>query len=464
MKTETIYRFDFGQPGKIFWSWNNSKRQLEVPENPLQFSINDSAIATTFAAAVDPIFADALDVAVSAHMTDRLALRERFIGKTRIRCHRHLQLTVAVRNPDLWNDIAIKTRLLETLTFLTEDTWEFTFVKRDFGRVSDSQQHLFGPALPTNPDVGLFSGGLDSFAGTAIEFGEPDRNRHFVCVSASPTNIHLGMQRRQFNHLRQIFQRQGTHLAMQYSILGAAKTLQEPSRRSRGFVFLSLGAAVALSAGTDRLHVYENGIGAINLPYDMSQVGIDTTRAMHPRTLRNIALLFSQLTGQTFAIENRSLFKTKADMCRHSAVTTAADAICDTFSCDGLTHTGAHCGFCTSCLLRRESLEAAGLARSDHHLYLNDCTSSAWHPKRRQLRGLLSMTWQAGRLQRCLGSQDSWRELSLEFPELHFAMTELAVGDQYPNAKRDVRAMYQTHVSDWYRFSALQHLPLRTAA
>ena len=37
--------------------------------------------------------------------------------------------------------------------------------------------------------------------------------------------------------------------------------------------------------GQDRLQVFENGIGAINLPYLHSQYGSQAARAMHPKTL-----------------------------------------------------------------------------------------------------------------------------------------------------------------------------------
>jgi 7-cyano-7-deazaguanine synthase in queuosine biosynthesis len=463
MNYETQYTFNFSQPGHIHWTWNRRERQIEVPEEPVTFMINDDAIAREFSMAVDPVLADALDIAVDARMADRLALREQFVDNEHVRCHRRLRITAAVRNPELWNDALIQNGLVETLSFLTQDSWEFKFVKRDFGRKSDAQQHLFGPCQLRDPDVGLFSGGLDSFAGTCIQFAEESR-RHFVCVSASPTNIHLGFQRRHFHHLLEQFGQQGTHVSVQYCMRGAAKTLQEPSRRTRGFVFLLLGAVVALSAGSDRLHVYENGIGAINLPYDLSQVGTDTTRAMHPRSLRNVALLVSQVVGRPFAIENRSMFVTKVEMCRHPAVARAAAGIAHTFSCDGLRHSGEHCGFCTSCLLRRHALEQANLAEFDHRLYLNDCVSPEWHPKRRQIRGLLAMTWQASRLRRCLSSTAEWRNVMLEFPELQLAVVELTSERNRPDVPEEIIRLYRKHVADWFNFSALQHLPMQVAA
>ena len=463
MNSEAQFSFDFSQPGHIHWTLNRRERRIEVPEVPVTFTINDGAIAREFSAAVDPLLADALDIAVDAHMADRLALREQFVGNERIRVHRLLRITAGVRNPEFWNDSLIQNCLIETLSFLTQDSWEFKFIKREFGRTSDSQQHLFEPCRLANLDVGLFSGGLDSFAGTCIQFAEGS-GRHFIGVSASPTNIHLGFQRRQFRYLREQFGQAGTHVSVQYCMRGAAKTLQEPTRRTRGFVFLLLGAVVALSAGSDRLHVYENGIGAINLPYDLSQVGTDTTRAMHPRSLRNVAHLVSQLTGRLFKIENRSMFLTKVEMCRHPAIALAASGIAETFSCDGFRHSGEHCGFCTSCLLRRHALEQADLSAFDHQRYLNNCASPDWRPNRRQIRGLLAMTWQASRLRQCLLSPDQWRNIVLEFPELQLAAVELALEQGHTDVPERIIRLYSQHVADWFNFSALQHLPMQIAA
>jgi hypothetical protein len=55
-------------------------------------------------------------------------------------------------------------------------------------------------------------------------------------------------------------------------------------------------------------------------------------------------------------------------------------------------------------------VEGQGVAESfDHGNYLNDCFSADWHPNRRQLRGLASMTWQASRLRPCVSEGAEWK-------------------------------------------------------
>ena len=131
MNSTMEYNFDFSTPGHIQWSSGTQKQEFVMPEQPVRFVINDESIAREFSTVVEPVLADALDVAVAAHMADRLALRERFVGKTRMPVHRSFEMAIAVREPEIWNDDLIKSDLQEALAFLTQDSWQFIFVKRE---------------------------------------------------------------------------------------------------------------------------------------------------------------------------------------------------------------------------------------------------------------------------------------------------------------------------------------------
>lgn len=144
-------------------------------------------------------------------------------------------------------------------------------------------------------------------------------------------------------------------------------------------------------AKSSALYLYENGIGAMNLPYDRSQIGTDNARTAHPRVLREVGELLSLVTDRPFSVQNRCIYKTKAEMLQHPAITRVGEAIRLTFSCDGFpvrTKARAQCGFCTSCLLRRYSLEVAGLADLDSDGYLQDWKSQSFALSRHHLRGL----------------------------------------------------------------------------
>jgi hypothetical protein len=46
----------------------------------------------------------------------------------------------------------------------------------------------------------------------------------------------------------------------------------ESTQRTRGLLFLAMGAAVASAIGNERFHVYETGIGALNVPTSAAQI------------------------------------------------------------------------------------------------------------------------------------------------------------------------------------------------
>jgi len=461
MNQRAYFQFDFSVPNRISWKWRGQDKEIAVPEEPVQFQIDDDSLAHGLMSAVDPVFADLVNIAVSVHMADRLALKQRFINGKIMQCHRVITLKIAVDNCLLWCDDQVMSRLRRLLGFLTQDNWNFEFVKRQERRRSEAQQLLFSNSSFAEAEVSLFSGGLDSFAGFANQVTK-NRTQPFIAVSASPTNIHLGRQSKQFKALLNAFTFQGIHISFRYCMRGASKSLQEPSRRTRGFAFLVLGAVTALSAGGKQLTVHENGFGAINLPYDSSQLGVDLTRAMHPTNLQNFSELISAIAARPFVVRNDSIFLTKTEMCKTAAMQAVAEAIKETFSCDGLTRAGFHCGYCTSCLLRRLALENANLQAFDHEKYLIDFTDRNARPKQYQARGLHAMSWQAARLKSCLRENNAWAALLTEFPEIQLAAADLE--SQAENVPQHFCRLYSQHVEEWYRFSALHQISGKLAA
>src|SRR5207248_1931665 len=143
------------------------------------------------------------------------------------------------------------------------------------------QAHLF--ASPRTPEtaVALFSGGLDSLAGLGRDL---QAGRPLVLVSGATTGRISSVQANLLSAVATSLHRALPSVIVPFSLI-AAPTPGERSQRSRGFMFLVLGFATAITAGLRQLRVYENGVGAINLPYLESQVGTHSTRAMHPLTL-----------------------------------------------------------------------------------------------------------------------------------------------------------------------------------
>src|SRR5256885_13829390 len=91
-----------------------------------------------------------------------------------------------------------------------------------------------------------------------------------------------------------------------------ARLSKNRSQRSRGFVFTMLGAVCARVQGESTLYVYENGIGAINLPFNRSTVARDHAVSVHPLSLQRLGNLLSMALGTRFTVVNPFLLSTKA--------------------------------------------------------------------------------------------------------------------------------------------------------
>ena len=85
--------------------------------------------------------------------------------------------------------------------------------------------------------------------------------------------------------------------------MSVGRSSVETSQRSRGLLFLAVGIATAWTLRQDRLRVFENGIGAINLPYPRSQFGSQATKSMHPQTLNSWQKLAAAISSRPFRIE-----------------------------------------------------------------------------------------------------------------------------------------------------------------
>jgi hypothetical protein len=231
---------------------------------------------------------------------------------------------------------------------------------------------------------------------------------------------------------------------------------EEWSQRGRGFLFLTLGAATALAVKNQELCVFENGIGAINLPINATQIGTYSSRAANPLTLARMENFIQLLTGASFKIRNPFLYRTKGEMCNNEVVASLASLISETFSCDGFPVRARgcpQCGTCSSCVLRRVSLLHANLIEYDRG-YLVDVFDTTKALTSDQQYVLRAMYWQARRIAECLGSVDAWQALIRAFPMLA-KIEDLLVtnGDQDQLAIRSsLIRLYEQYIEEWNQF------------
>jgi len=459
------YWFDFTQSANVRWGRDAGAVETEVADHSALYYVDDRKIAGRFGHMLAPLLADWVDIALAFYVADRLALRRDSSDRARsLQWGRILDLKIPVRELVTWRRPGVVESLVRALRYFTEDDWRIDFVPRvGAGRISESQGFLFPSAPPAPARVALYSGGLDSFIGAIQQMAEFPSDS-LVFVSGVTNTRQRSGQRKQLAAISHAFGRQIWHVAVPYGFRWARSGRRHPeesSQRTRGFLFLTLGVATALATQAQELYVYENGVGAINLPYDGTQIGTSNSRAIHPLALRRMEDFVSCLTEHRFPIKNPFLFCTKAEMCRHPAVRNLQECIPLTFSCDGFpvrARNRSQCGSCTSCLLRRMSLESAGLSQFDRTGYLNELPGTRGLTRKRQRDALQTMAWQAHRINVALGKANPWEELVREFVELQDLAEGIcrATGENPIELQGKLMRLYGQYASEWAGFSATQ--------
>lgn len=406
------------------------------------FSFDASGIGAVLTSEVAPRIADLIDIALGVYVVDRSqrrpGLRETSGGRT---WGRSISLRIGVRDMGFWTEHGHT--LVELLHWLTDDEWNL-----DFGESSAPPLAIeVAPRLPLPLDgadrVALFSGGLDSLAGAVVAF---TAGRRPLLLSIE-TNTRMGATQRSLRRLLREHWPKAVSASAVVELHGSE--VSEPSQRARAFLFLALAGAVASTCSWDVVEVYENGIGAIGLPYLATQEGAHTTKAMHPLTLCRLGALVTSVAGREIAYVNPSLWSTKAELCRRVAPG-QRHLIPVSESCDtAFSHradSGHRCGTCTSCLLRRQALWAAGLSELDARQPVRtDVTAVGCESASLGTASLLAMLDQAERIDTALNDPEPWAALTSQFPDLSEVARSRA--DQLACLR-----LYRTYVDEWRRF------------
>jgi hypothetical protein len=156
-----------------------------------------SDISRRLLANIPDVLADLLEVACYVYAADSAIGRG---GSTDAqmgaRWRRHLRFVIAVRQPELWTSDTISAALVETLSFLSDDSYEFEF--RSIADAPAMAEYFdFGDTSGTTftPDeVILFSGGLDSLSGAVEELLQP--GHRIALVSHRSASKIAGTQKR----------------------------------------------------------------------------------------------------------------------------------------------------------------------------------------------------------------------------------------------------------------------------
>ena len=326
---------------------------------------------------------DLFDLAALVYIADELSPRP-------VTWKRVIDLYVPVEHVEEWRGVGPGFEAL--MGFLTGDNFR---VRWSPGRrlAAFSSHNLVMPKSGYD-SVCLFSGGLDSLTG-AFRLLEDGRrvllvgHRSDGQASKAQWELFLALQARYGQQVDLI------QCSLARSRINNPKfplpRKGDENHRSRSFLFLALGVAIAAAARVEELVLAENGLIALNPPLGPSRVGSLTTRTAHPRYLLDFVRLVREIDAFQGRIWNPLLYDSKTDLlsdvqdwqiplvqrsvsCAHGTTTVRWDQV----------KGEKHCGHCVPCIYRRAAMMSAGI--DDPHDYIDDVFNNldALTPKRKQ--------------------------------------------------------------------------------
>jgi hypothetical protein len=365
-------RIGYGQPGTSAYAFSFGLRTRTEPAGDhnlikLQNLLRSMALVPT-----EPAL-DLLTLAIGVQIADSRCIRRAGQdGWTR-----DIALTIDVHDPSRWSSLS--SDLSQMLGFLTGDVWTFDFVLR--------RRSVSSLGFDTSPRARkidarvlcLFSGGLDSAIGSIDLLSVGEQPLLVSCQNEpAATRAQANVKRAlEANFGGDAFQT--LHLNTQFRRpKGSPK---EPSQRSRSFLFIALAVAAASALGKHvDLIIPENGLIALNVPFDQTRLGTLSTRTAHPHYLALYQRLIDAL-GLTLTIRNPYAHSTKGEMlvnCADQAL--LAKILDETVSCGkanvaNIRH-ASHCGACVPCVIRRAATKFWGEEDATSY-FVSDITSNA---------------------------------------------------------------------------------------
>jgi len=323
---------------------------------------------------------DLLEIAAYVFSADRLAERGRKDQLEYQNWSRRFQFRIRVRDHEFWSSTKIRKALRDVLCFMTGDAeYDFEFMPgHSTPPTSLFDQEGFSIAKSSKgTSVALFSGGLDSLAGTLEMLHDPQSR--VILVSHESQTGTIRTQRKLVEALQSRF---GSDRVLHYRFECHLKGVRAPeeTQRTRSFLYSSIGFAIAMAHQQSSFAICENGVTSMNLRRREDLSNARASRTTHPQTIALLAQLFSTVAGTGFEIRTPFSSLTKVDIVRKIHEGGYAGLISSTVSCSrtyqklGLA---THCGKCFQCVDRRMAIHSAGLEQfDDPGLYHTDIIAS----------------------------------------------------------------------------------------
>lgn len=295
-----------------------------------------------------PIVFDALLVAAAVEFCDRIKKRP-VLG-----WGRQIELRVPVHDMAHWSSKPVIESLTDALNFLTGDCWRISFMARKTPESPPGQT-----PLPMPPDVQAiipFSDGMDSRAVAGLVSRELGARLVRVRLGAKTSDQSAATVGRQ------------PFTTIPYRVM-TGRSNGETSARSRGFKFATVSGVAAYLVGAREIIVPESGQGALGSALVAVGHGYEDYRN-HPLFADRMMRYFKALFGLDVQFRFPRLWHTKGQTLAAYAESAGAQAPVDAWSCwqqsrqVSVSGRRRQCGICAACMLRRQSVHAAGLSEA----------------------------------------------------------------------------------------------------
>lgn len=314
---------------------------------------------------LNPLYQDLLEIASYIYYSDSSVSRWAEKDYNNLKWVRDFEFIIPVQDFNFWNRNEIKNSLADTLSFLTGDNYHFIFKKSE---PKSEQLYLTfeeNRKLEEQPDcVSLFSGGLDSLAGS-VNLLTASRRPLLVSHRSSPK---IDSRQRKLVELLRARTNDWYLSHLNIWINRKSNRASEQSQRSRAFLFLSIAGVVCLQKDLSDIFMCENGVVSFNLPLSAQSVSSLLSRSTHPKFIHLFNNFINKFGKNNISIHNPFIYLTRREVAKTMLGTGYEDLIQKSISC---AHTQLatiihpHCGTCSQCIDRRFALSDPSLQMFD---------------------------------------------------------------------------------------------------
>jgi Queuosine biosynthesis protein QueC len=393
---------------------------------------------------LQPLEDDLLVLAGSVAFADKVVPRHPSVA-----WRRKIHVRVPVNEPNRWNEPKLHRILISTLDYVTGDLWEFSFKPR-IDRTKVKPQPLL--AMPSEASLVMpFSDGLDSYAVARLVAAD-NRNTPLILVTTG-------------RHRNRVLDRSNAESGGMIHRIAIPFTLssrywrvrfRESSYRSRAFAFGVVAGIAAHQLCAKQIYVSESGQGSLG-PW-LSPVGNEAPDVrMHPSFTARLSLFLNELFGTSISHLHPRLWHTKSETLKELNDRGLAGEWWRTWSCARdqrhvfLDKKRIQCGVCEGCLLRRQSVHAAGLQNDTEQYLWNDLRASTLN---QATLGRATRSNDEHQAQCAVLEMDQFGRISRDAERIAIAAEELSpfVYEDAGLVATRLQRLITAHATEWHTF------------